>query len=209
MEKIPMKLGARSVALLVVDMQNAFCRDEGSSASIGFDISMLQAAVEPCVRLVAAARASGVPVIFTRYVYRPDYADGGILVKYMNPALASTKALAAGSWDIEIIDALSPRDEEIVIDKNRPSAFIGTPIEHILSSLGMTQIVVCGVTTNACVESTVRDASQRDYEVFLAEDACGELERSRHEGAIAGMRFLFADIVTVDDVVSVWRNARP
>ena len=72
-------------ALLVIDMQNAFCRDEGSFARLGFDISMLKAAIAPCQRLVAAARAANVPVIFTRLSYASDYHDGGIAIQYMTP----------------------------------------------------------------------------------------------------------------------------
>ena len=68
-------------ALLVVDMQNGFCKDDGSMARIGLDIAMLKDAVPGCRRLIEGARAAGVPVIYTRYVYRPDYADGGVLVK--------------------------------------------------------------------------------------------------------------------------------
>ena len=68
-------------ALLVVDMQNGFCHSEGSAAKIGFDINMCQAAIEPCRRLIAGAREQGVPVIFTRLIYRQDYRDGGVLTE--------------------------------------------------------------------------------------------------------------------------------
>ncbi|MDA1100836.1 MAG: isochorismatase family protein [Proteobacteria bacterium] len=76
---------AGRTALMVVDMQNAFCTDGGSVASIGLDISMLKAAIAPCARLVEGARAAGIPIIFTRHIYRADYADGGVLVKYLPP----------------------------------------------------------------------------------------------------------------------------
>ena len=113
-------------------------------------------------------------------------------------------SLAAGTEDIVIIDLLAPADGEFVIDKNRPSAFYATSIEPILNGLDVDSLVVCGVTTNICVESTVRDASQRDYKVFVVKDATGELEQLRFDGAIAGMAWMFAKIVAVKDVLSVW-----
>lgn len=189
-------------ALLVVDMQNAFCRDEGSTAKIGLDHARLQAAVAPCRRLLTGARALGLPVIFTRYVYRPDHADGGILVRYLAPALGAEGHLAAGTWDVEIVDELAPLPAEFVVDKNRPSAFYAPAMQATLESLGVDSLVVYGVTTNCCVESTVRDASQRDYKVFVAIDAVAELEEDRHRISLAAMRFLFADLVTGDEIIA-------
>ena len=199
-----MELTKERTALVVIDMQRAFLEDEGSLAKAGIDITGLKAAMEGCKRLLASARQAGVPVIHTRYVYRPDYADGGILVNYIMPQLREVDSLAAGTPDIEIVDELAPVDGETVIDKNRPSAFYATNIEPLLNGLGVDSLVVCGVTTNICVETTVRDASQRDYKVFVPKDATGELEQLRYDGALAGMAWVFAKIVDTDDVVSVW-----
>ncbi len=199
-----MELTRERTALVVIDMQRAFLEDEGSLAKAGIDITGLKAALGPCQRLLASARQAGVPVIHTRYVYRPDYADGGILVNYIMPQLREVDSLAAGTPDIEIVDELAPVDGETVIDKNRPSAFYATNIEPLLNGLGVDSLVVCGVTTNICVETTVRDASQRDYKVFVPKDATGELEQLRYDGALAGMAWVFAKIVDTDDVISVW-----
>ena len=199
-----MEITRERTALVVIDMQRAFLSDEGSLAKAGIDISGLKEALEPCRMLLASARQAGIPVIHTRYVYRPDYADGGILVKYIMPQLREVDSLAAGTPDIEIVDELAPVEGETVIDKNRPSAFYATNIEPILNGLGVDSLVVCGVTTNICVETTVRDASQRDYKVFVPKDATGELEQLRYDGALAGMAWVFANIVDTDDVISVW-----
>ena len=194
-------------ALVVVDMQNAFCRDEGSTAKIGLDHSWLKAAVAPCRRLLEGARALGLPVIFTRYVYRPDYADGGVLVRYLAPALGRADYLSAGTWDVQIVDELAPRSTEFVVDKNRPSAFYAPEMDAMLQKLQVDSLVVCGVTTNCCVESTVRDASQRDYKVFVAADAVAELDEDRHHASLAAMRLLFADLVSVDDILAALQSA--
>jgi ureidoacrylate peracid hydrolase len=193
-------------ALIVVDMQNAFCTEEGSIAKIGLDITMLKAAVQPCRRLIEGARAAGVPVIYTRYIFRADYADGGVMVKYLLPALGESGHLTAGTQDIEIVGALAPLQGDYVVDKNRPSSFYATGLEPILNGLDVDSLVVCGVTTNCCVETTVRDASQRDYKTFVVTDATGELEQERHDFAINTMAFLFADAVTVDDMIQIWQS---
>ena len=191
-------------ALLVIDMQNGFCDDAGSVAQIGLDISMCKAAVPGCVSLVNAAHAAGVPVIFTRFVYRRDYADGGVVVRHLIPALAEVNSLAEGSWDADLISELTPGPDDIVIDKNRYSAFYGTRLETYLTSMGIRQLVLCGVTTNMCVETTARDASARDYHVFIAADATGELDPTRHEVALQTLGFGFGALTSVTEVEEQW-----
>lgn len=202
-----MQLLAEDAALLVVDMQNGFCDTAGSIARIGFDMSMLKAAIAPCVRLVTAARAAGVPIFYTRYVYRADYRDGGVLVHALMPQLKENAALIAGSWDAQILPELAPLPGDVVIDKARPSAFYGTPLESLLRNFGTRRLVVCGVTTNCCVETSVRDASQRDFETFVVADATGELEADRHHGALKTMGLLFGRVVTVAEVEQAFSAA--
>lgn len=202
---MPLELtGPDRTALLVIDMQNGFCHPDGSFAGLGLDVSMCNAAIAGCRRLVEAAHAAGVPVIYTRYVYRADYKDGGVLVQEVLPALADVKSLAAGTWDAELVDELVPTDDDFVLDKNRYSAFYGTGLEPILTSLGVRNLVVGGVTTNMCVETTARDASQRDYRVFVVSDATGELDAARHEMALATLGFGFGAVVATDDVLGAW-----
>lgn len=194
-------------ALVVVDMQNGFCHADGSVDAIGLPAARLRPAVEPCARLVTAARTAGVPVIFTRYVFRKDYADGGVMVDELIPDLKNGRCLMAGTWDIEVVDELGQSDGDYVIDKNRPSSFYATDLETLLHGLGIRDLVVCGVTTNCCVETTVRDASQRDYHVFVAQDAVAEYEDDRHAAALKSMGMLFARLVDVSDVLEAWQQA--
>ena len=198
------ELGKDKTALLVIDMQNGFCHPEGSFAKLGLDVSMCNAAIGPISTLVDKAHEAGVPVVFTRYVYRTDYRDGGVLVQDLLPALADTKSLAAGTWDADLVDELVPTDDDFILDKNRYSAFYGTGLEPILTSLGVERLVVCGVTTNMCVETTARDASQRDYRVFVVSDATGELEKERHDMALNTLGFGFGWVVESKDVLNAW-----
>jgi ureidoacrylate peracid hydrolase len=205
MGRMPLTLhGPEQTALLVVDMQNGFCHSRGSFARLGLDVSMCHAAIAGCRRLVDAAHAAGVPVIYTRYVYRADYADGGVLVREIMPALGSSGSLAAGTWDADLVDELPATAVDFVIDKNRYSAFYGTGLEPVLTSLGVRNLVICGVTTNMCVETTARDASQRDYRVFVVSDATGELDKARHDMALATLGFGFGAVVETGDVTAAW-----
>jgi ureidoacrylate peracid hydrolase len=120
------------------------------------------------------------------------------------PHLKHEQALIAGSWDADIVDELRPEPADFIVDKNRPSSFYATGLEPILSGLGVKSLVVCGVTTNCCVESTVRDASQRDIMPFVVSDATGELERERHDAALKTMGILFGQLVTVEEVGAAW-----
>jgi ureidoacrylate peracid hydrolase len=202
-----MELGREHTALMVVDMQNGFCHDDGSVNKVGLPAARLQPAIEPCVRLIAAARLAGIPIIYTRYVYRPDYTDGGVMVHELIPDLKNGRCLMAGTWDVEVLDELAPVNADYIIDKNRPSAFFATGLEPVLKGLAISDLVVCGVTTNCCVETTVRDASQRDYRTFVVQDAVAEYEDDRHAVALKSMGMLFAKLVSVDDVLSAWRPA--
>ena len=199
-----MAIPRQNIALLTIDMQNGFCKPGGSMTRIGFDISMLEAAIEPCVRLVDCARRAGIPIIYTRYVYREDFADGGILVHALMPQLKQERALTVGSWDAQIVEELAPRAGDIVIDKNRPSSFHQTELKSILARSGIDHLAICGVTTNCCVESTVRDASQHDILPLIVADAVAELELARHEAALKTMGLLFGRLVSSAEIASAW-----
>ncbi|WP_394729364.1 cysteine hydrolase family protein [Altererythrobacter sp. GH1-8] len=195
-----MELSPDNAALIVIDMQKSFCEPDGKVAAMGLDTSACAAAIRPCGEVISAARKARLPIIFTRYVYTPDYSDGGVMVQHKMPGLAEHRALVAGTADAEIVDELAPQSGDIVIDKNRPSSFYGTQLDEILERQGIKQLVVCGVTTNCCVETTVRDASQRDLEVFVVGEACGELDEERHNVALRAMDMLFADVISIDQM---------
>jgi ureidoacrylate peracid hydrolase len=191
-------------ALIVVDMQNGFCLANGSCARVGLPVDLLKPSIEPCVRAVRAARRAGVPIVFTRYVYRADFRDGGFLVNEKLPALRDEGALVAGSWDADILAELTPQPGDFVLDKNRPSSFYATPLETWLHGLDARDLVVCGVTTNVCVETTVRDASQRDYRTFVLQDAVAEYDPERHAASLKAMGMLFAHLMNTADLERAW-----
>lgn len=201
-----MTLSRSATALVVIDMQNGFLDQKGSMAKIGLPYQELQGAVEGCSRLVEAAHQAQVPVIYTRYVYEPGFTDGGLLPTELVPAMKDVNSLVRGTWDAEITSALAPHENEIVIDKSRPSSFYGTRLEPFLTSLGIHSLVLAGVTTNICVETTARDAGQRDYRTYVVSDATAEYEKARHDHALNTIAFTFGWVTTVDDVISAWQQ---
>jgi len=204
-----MSIPRTGTALMVIDMQNGFLHGKGSMAAIGMPHEALVPAVPGCRRLVEGARAAGVPVIYTRYVYLPDYSDGGLLPNEYLPAMREVNALVKGTWDGEVVDELTPQDGDIVIDKSRPSSFYGTQLEPVLTSLEVRHLVMAGVTTNVCVETTARDAGQRDYRVHVVSDATAEYEPERHDHALGTIGFLFGRVTTIDDVLDGWLADAP
>lgn len=179
-------------AVLVVDMQNGFLHPSGSLASRGQVIADSSDLIERVCKVVGQARAAGVPVIYTRHQFRPNLVDAppALVARYPQGAAP----LVAGSWDAAIVDELSPTAGEVVIDKNRYDAFLHTETDMILRSLGAARLMVAGVVTNMCVESTVRSAEQRDFEVVVVSDGCGAYDPALHHASLTSMAAGFATV---------------
>ncbi len=191
-------------ALLVVDMQKGFFDNRYSLGQAGMDVTPLREAIPGVLRLLGLARAADVPVIFTRFVYARGLRDFPRRRRERNAARLALNSLGEGTEEIELVPELGARPDELVIDKSRPSSFYGTRLEPILTSASIRNLVICGVTTNICVETTARDAGQRDYGVYVVRDAVAEMHPGRNHYALFGMAWSFADIVTVDDIARSW-----
>ena len=183
--------------LLLVDLQACFCDPDGAMSRQGRDIAAMRTAAQRCGDLARRARTSGVPVIWTRMAYRDDYIDGGRLLWELRPRLREIGALQAGSPDSAITTAAGIAPRDLVIDKPRYSAIYSTSLEAQLRALGTRRIVVAGVTTSMCVETTVRDLSQRDYETIVVGEACGDFDAARHQASLAAMEFGFASVIDI------------
>lgn len=201
-----MDITRERTALIIIDMQNGFTDPQGSMAALGLPSQELRAAIPGCQELVRLARAAKVPVIYTRYVYQPGHTDAGIMATEIIPQITEHKALEEGTWDAAIIDELAPEAGDLVIDKSRPSSFYGTRLEPILNSMDIRSLVIAGVTTNICVETTARDAGQRDYAVHVVRDATAEFDQDRHEHALNTIGFFFGHVTGVDEVKQAWSN---
>ena len=185
---------ANGTALLLIDLQNSFCDGAGAMAKQGRPIAAMQEAARCCARLADTAHRAGTPVIWTRIQFRADYADGGRLTHDIRPNLAKIGALQAGTFDAALACGIGYAPGDTIIEKARYSALYGTALEVSLRALKIDCIVVGGVTTSMCVESTVRDLGQRDYEVIVAREACGDFDEGRHNASLEAMAFGFASV---------------
>jgi ureidoacrylate peracid hydrolase len=172
---------AAEYALIVVDMQNGFCHPDGSFPRIGRGLEGAMDAVANATIAVGQARRTGVPVVFTRHVYRPGRADEGAALIRNSPELAGVAGLADGTWDAQVCAELGCGPDDLIVDKVRFDAFQWTSLEPLLRGLGVTDLMICGVVTNICVETTARSAFMRDFPVTLLEDCCAAKTRRLHE----------------------------
>jgi ureidoacrylate peracid hydrolase len=202
-------------ALLLIDVQNGFLHEDGLVARMaGGTLPETSAAtIEPLIATLAAARAQGIPIIYTKHQWRPDFGDAGplgelISESYEPEQIAELRTLVTGSWEIEIFDPLAPAPEDHIVPKNRYDAFLGTTLEQLLTRLGTRNLVVAGLVTSVCVESTARDAAMRDYRVFLVGDAIGDVETDVHTEALARLGRMFGRVVTSAEVAEAWAGAR-
>jgi nicotinamidase-related amidase len=183
-------------ALLIIDMQRDFLEPGGFGEMLGNDVSRLRGAIEPNRRLLAAWRAAGLLVLHTREGHRPDLADlppakkiRGHGAKTIGDPGPMGRILIRGEPGHDIIPELAPAEGEPVIDKPGKGAFFATDLHAILQNRGVTQLVVTGVTTEVCVNTTVREANDRGYDCLVAADCCASYFPDFHD---AGLRMIRA-----------------
>jgi nicotinamidase-related amidase len=187
-----------SYALLVIDMQNGFCHPDGSFPKISRGLEGGADAVRNAAVAVRQARRANIPVVFTRHVYRPGRHDEGAALVRNSPELAGVAGLAVGTWDAQVCAELGCGPDDLVVDKVRFDAFQWTSLEPLLRGLVVTDLMICGVVTNICVETTTRSAFMRDFPVTLLEDCCAAKTRRLHELAIEVLSsYELAEIVSI------------
>lgn len=201
-----MFLSSHEAAVVLIDLQRAFLASDGSMARQGHNLDRCRSAMSGSSSLATSAKEHGVPVLWTRFVLRDDHSDGGVLTDVLRPGLRRVGALRASTPDVELFRQ-SAAHQDTVIDKPRYSAFFAPSFETALHSLGVRSLIFGGVTSSMCVESTARDAAQRDYQVFVAEDACGDFDEQRHRAAMSALAFGFAVVASVADIVSGFGGA--
>ncbi len=178
----PIDLDLRRTAAVVVDMQNSFASKGGMFDLAGHDISGADAAIAATGRVLAAARAASVPVVYLQMGFRPDLSNAGglespayhkelaLILMRERPELDGT-LLVEDTWDWQIVDALTPQAGDTVIRKTRYDGFTRTGLDAHLKALGVRNLLFTGIATNICVESTARHAFFLEYWPILIEDA--------------------------------------
>lgn len=191
-------------ALLVIDMQNAFVHDEGTLGASGVDVRPAQATIAPNRRLVTACRQAGMPVVWTLQVHLEPDASRARKRLLGHTAKRKRVSALAQTWDAELVDELKDLadDPTFVVVKHRFGAFYQTRLEALLRMLGVEALLVTGVTANACVETTLREAYLRDYDVVAVTD-CIAAVRPEWEGvAHAVWQQYLGELATSEETVA-------
>jgi len=180
----------QKAALLVIDMQRYFLEESKHGHT-----PAAEAVIPNIQRLISIFRDSKRPVIFTRHAHNKDGSDLGILKEWWDEMPVD------GTPEAEIDPQLKPLSNETVLTKNRYSAFYNTDLDKILRTKSVKEVVITGVMTNICCESTARDAFFRDYFVRFVADGTGSIKEEMHVATLLNLAYAFADICTTDELV--------
>ena len=187
-----MQLDPSATAVVVVDMQNGFCHPEGSLYAPDS-----AAAIEPVGDLVETAREAGASIVFTRDVHPPEQFENA---HYYDEFDRWGEHVLEGSWEAELVEELTPREADLVVEKHTYDAFHETQLEGWLDAHGIDDLVVCGTLANVCVLHTASSAGLRDYRPILAADAIGFIEDDHREYALEHADWLFGEVTQRADV---------
>ena len=190
-------------ALIVIDMQRDFIETGGFGASLGNDVSLLKAIVPTVARLLDGFRNAGLPIIHTRECHKPNLSDcppakrlrGAPALRIGDPGPMG-RVLIAGEPGADIVPSLAPLLGEVVIDKPGKGAFYGTDLGDVLRAQGIEQLVFAGVTTEVCVQTTMREANDRGYDCLLATDAT--------ESYFSAFKAVAIDMITAQGGIVGW-----
>lgn len=205
------------IALVVIDMQRDFAEPGGFGASLGNDVGRITRIVPDVKRLIQGFRDAGMPVIHTMECHRPDLSDLPAAKRNRGkPSLRigdegpMGRVLIAGEPGTAILPELAPVDGEVVIEKPGKGAFYATELGEVLKAKGISQLVFAGVTTEVCVQTTMREANDRGYECLLCEQATESYFQEFKEAAIAMIRAQGAIVgwtADIDDILETISDA--
>ena len=217
----PIPVSVSQTAVIVIDMQNAYASPGGYLDLAGFDISGADRVIRNTKGVLEVARAAGMPVIYFQNGWDADYVEAGgpgspnfhksnaLKTMRQRPELQGT-LLAKGTWDYELVEALKPQPGDIVLHKTRYSGFFNSQLDSTLRSRGIRNIVVVGIATNVCVESTLRDGFFLEYFGIVLEDATHQAgPEFVQQAAIYNIEKFFGWVSSVADFKGAFGQVAP
>jgi ureidoacrylate peracid hydrolase len=209
------RLDPKEVGLLVIDMQNGFCHPEGARAkAFGVDaIAMPRASIPNVVGMMRLCRSAGVRITLTRQVHYPDdqARKRRRIPSHLDRRGVKLELCWRGTWDSELIDEIKAevRPEDDIIIKHRASAFYNTPLEAELRIKGIQVLIITGTTTSFCIDSTIRDAYMRDYDVLVPAECVSDTDQSAHDAVLACVDRFHGLVTSTDDIARALGVASP
>jgi len=197
-----------NTGIIVVDMQNDFAHLEGHFAKHGKDISAIRDIIPNIRNFLGKARENNIPIIYIQQTTLPDgKSDSSAWLRLKTRDGKTPEYTLKGTWGEEIIEEIKPERSDVIVKKFRPDAFVNTPLDHILRCSGIESVIIIGVTTEGCLESTVRGASYHDYYVIVAEDCVASTDKTMH---LNSLHFMKARYTVVDSkyIVQIWEGGK-
>ena len=191
-------------ALIVVDVQNDFVSPQGSAAKRGEDVSAAMAMVPNLRRLIDEARRVGLTIVYIRTTHS-EWTDTPSWV-YRTSQKGGLSTCREGTWGAELYEGISPSPSERVVIKHRYSAFINTDLNTVLKARNIQSVLVCGVATNVCVETTARDGYMYDYYVTMIDDCSAAYEAKLHLGTLENIRRHFGLVTSSQEIIDSWHG---
>ena len=213
LDTLPKKVDPNHAALLVVDFQNDFAAADGVMDREGFDLTMVQAIVPRLQQFVEQTRQAGLPVIFIRNIYNTDanwYLSDVFLeqaARARNGSYTIRPVCPPDSWAADFCE-IRPTETDVIVTKHRFSAFQDTDLDLILRSRRIRTLIMTGIATNVCVESTARDGFFRDYYIVFSADCTATYSQEDHYGTLRNIRRFFGEVVTAAEVTACWDTSR-
>jgi ureidoacrylate peracid hydrolase len=192
----------RLAALIVVDVPNDFVSPAGSAGKRGEDVGAALAMMPRLSRLIEEARRVGLTVVYIKTTHS-DWTDTPSWI-YRSSQKGGLSTCREGTWGAEFYEGISPLASERVVVKHRYSAFINTDLNTVLKAKGIQSVLVTGVATNVCVETTARDAYMFDYYVTMVEDCAAAYDAKLHMATLENMRRHFGLVASSDEIIDTW-----
>jgi ureidoacrylate peracid hydrolase len=192
----------RYAALIVVDVQNDFVSPEGSAGKRGDDVGAAMAMIPNLTGLIGQARKVGLTVVYIRTTHS-DWTDTPSWI-YRTSQKSGLSTCREGTWGAEFYDGIAPLPSERVVIKHRYSAFINTDLNTVLKARGIQSILVCGVATNVCVETTARDGYMYDYYVTMIDDCSAAYDAKLHMSTLENIRRHFGLVASSQQIIESW-----